>query len=152
MDISKIKQLLNTQQPYIVILIGPPLSGKSSFIRNLKSAVNHEFVVISRDEILLDTYGSDHYEEAFKNVNQKEVDKKLLALMQNTAKEKKNAIVDMTHMTRKRRIHNLSYFKDYYKLGILFPILDKEEYKRRNLKRKGEEQKDISPMILANGY
>lgn len=144
--------LLKVQQPYILILIGPPLVGKSSFIKKLLPDLpNHDIVVVSRDEILLDTYGSDDYEEAFKNVNQKEVDRRLISKIKEAAKEHKNVIIDMTHMTRKRRVYNLSFFsKDYYKLGIIFPILDDAEYTRRNTKRKSEEKKDISPQILRN--
>ena len=55
----------------------------------------------------------------------------------------------MTNMTRKRRISNLDYFGDeYYKVAVIFPILDESEYERRNLKRKEEEHKWIPPHVL----
>lgn len=141
--------LKHLKEPWVMVLIGPPLSGKTTWIRSnpeLESAV-----LISRDQILLDVYGSDDYDEAFKNVNQKEVDKALVSLMQKTSKEGSNAIIDMTHMTRKRRIHNLSFFKnDYNKIAIIFPILSDDEYERRNTKRAGDESKSIPAHVLRN--
>ena len=132
-----------------MILIGPPLSGKTTWVKSnpeLESAV-----LVSRDQTVLDVYGSDNYDEAFKNVNQKEVDRVLISSIQKAAKEGKNVIIDMTHMGRKRRTYNLSFFNDTYnKIAIIFPILSDDEYARRNTKRKGEEQKFIPINILKN--
>jgi predicted kinase len=123
------------------------LSGKSTWIRENFP----DTTVICRDEILMDVYGSRNYTEAFKNVNQKEVDKVLHQSLVDANKEKKNVIVDMTHMGSKRRKQNLKYFtKEYYKLGVIFPILSDEEYVRRNQKRIDEENKNI-PMSVIKG-
>jgi predicted kinase len=148
MDTRKLKHILNTcSQPYILMLVGPPLSGKDTALKEM----NLDAVMISRDQILMDVYGSDNYDEAFKNVNQKEVDRVLLSKMMKASSEGKNVVINMTNMTRKRRITNLSYFGDeYYKIALIFPILDESEYERRNLKRKAEEQKFIPPNILKN--
>jgi predicted kinase len=139
--------LRNIKEPFVIILIGPPLSGKSTWIRENFP----DTTVICRDEILMDVYGSRNYTEAFKNVNQKEVDKVLHQSLVDANKEKKNVIVDMTHMGSKRRKQNLKYFtKEYYKLGVIFPILSDEEYVRRNQKRIDEENKNI-PMSVIKG-
>jgi hypothetical protein len=54
-------------------------------------------------------------------------------------------------MSAKRRRFNLSFFKkDYYKVAIVFPFIDKHEWKIRNEKRKLEENKDISWDIMEN--
>lgn len=137
--------LKNLKEPYVIILIGPPLSGKSTWIRENLPNVD----VISRDEILMDVYGSRNYTEAFKNVDQKTVDKVLHDTFVKYNDEKRNVIVDMTHMGSKRRKMNLNYFSDdYYKLGVIFPILSDEEYERRNQKRKSEENKDIPDRVI----
>lgn len=137
------------KSPWVLTLIGPPLSGKDTWIRNNFDL--NEVVMISRDQILLDVYGSDNYDEAFKNVNQKEVDRVLISTIQKDSKEGKNVIINMTNMTRKRRIYNLDFFGDeYYKVAVIFPILDESEYERRNLKRKEEEQKFIPTHVLKN--
>ncbi len=135
----------NLKEPFVIILIGPPLSGKTTFIRENFPTTE----VISRDEIVMEVYGSKNYTEAFKSVDQKEVDKVLAQRFLDANKEKKNVIVDMTHMASKRRKQNLNYFTDdYYKLGVIFPILSDDEYVKRNQKRIEEENKDLSMGIV----
>ena len=135
----------NLKEPFVIILIGPPLSGKTTFIRENFPTTE----VISRDEIVMEVYGSKNYTEAFKSVDQKEVDKVLAQRFLDANKEKKNVIVDMTHMASKRRKQNLNYFTDdYYKLGVIFPILSDDEYVKRNQKRIEEENKDLPMRIV----
>jgi predicted kinase len=135
----------NLKEPFVIILIGPPLSGKTTWIRENFPTTE----VISRDETVMEVYGSRNYTEAFNNVDQKEVDKVLSKRFLDANKEKKNVIVDMTHMASKRRKQNLNYFSnDYYKLGVIFPILSDDEYVRRNQKRIEEENKDLPMRIV----
>jgi predicted kinase len=137
--------LRNIKEPFVIILIGPPLSGKSTWIRENFPTTE----VISRDEILMDVYGSRNYTEAFNKVNHREVDRVLHQSLVDANKEKKNVIVDMTHMVSKRRKQNLNYFTDdYYKLAVIFPILSDEEYQRRNKKRIEEENKDLPMRVV----
>jgi predicted kinase len=135
----------NLKEPFVIILIGPPLSGKSTWIRENFPTTE----VISRDETVMEVYGSRNYTEAFNNVDQKEVDKVLTQKFLDANVAKKNVIVDMTHMATKRRKQNLNYFSnDYYKLGVIFPILSDDEYVRRNQKRIEEENKDLPMRIV----
>jgi predicted kinase len=135
----------NLKEPFVIILIGPPLSGKSTWIRENFPTTE----VISRDETVMEVYGSRNYTEAFNNVDQKEVDRVLTQKFLDANLVKKNVIVDMTHMASKRRKQNLNYFSDdYYKLGVIFPILSDDEYVRRNQKRIEEENKDLPMRIV----
>ena len=60
-------------RPFVILLVGVPLSGKSTWIRN-----NHPTTrIVSRDELVMEVYGSDDYNTAFKEVNQKDVDRLL---------------------------------------------------------------------------
>lgn len=137
-----LKQL---KEPFVIILIGPPLSGKTTWIRENFPTTE----VISRDETVMEVYGSRNYTEAFNNVDQKEVDRVLTQKFLNANASKKNVIVDMTHMASKRRKQNLNYFSnDYYKLGVIFPILSDDEYEKRNQKRIEEENKDLPMRIV----
>ena len=137
-----LKQL---KEPFVIILIGPPLSGKTTWIRENFPTTE----VISRDETVMEVYGSRNYTEAFNNVDQKEVDRVLAQKFLDANASKKNVIVDMTHMASKRRKQNLNYFSnDYYKLGVIFPILSDDEYERRNQKRIEEENKDLPMKIV----
>jgi len=133
------------KEPFVIILIGPPLSGKSTWIRENFPTTE----VISRDETVMEVYGSRNYTEAFNNVDQKEVDRVLTQKFLDANAAKKSVIVDMTHMASKRRKQNLNYFSDdYYKLGVIFPILSDDEYERRNQKRIEEENKDLPMRIV----
>jgi hypothetical protein len=60
----------------------------------------------------------------------------------------KNVIINMTNLTSKRRKHNLSFFPNHYKVGIIFQLLEKSEYDRRNAKRFEEENKHIPQHVL----
>ena len=145
---NKFQSILDeTPKPFVFILIGPPLSGKDTVIRNCQLPENT--VVISRDQILLDVYGSDNYDEAFKNVNQKQVDAELQNSIRLASENKKNVIINMTNMTSKRRSHNLNYFDNTYtKIAIIFPILEWDEYVDRNEKRQKEEKKFIPVSVI----
>ena len=135
----------NLKEPFVIILIGPPLSGKTTWIRENFPTTE----VISRDETVMEVYGSRNYTEAFNNVDQKEVDRVLTQKFLDANVAKKNVIVDMTHMASKRRKQNLNYFtNDYYKLAVIFPILSEEEYVKRNQKRIEEENKDLPMGIV----
>lgn len=137
------------KEPYVILLIGPPLSGKTTWINN-----NFEvgtFENISRDQILLDLHGEGDYNTAFKTVDQKEVDRILVNKILTSAKEGKNVIIDMTHMNSKRRKYNLSFFgKEYFKVAVIFPILKDEEYIARDKKRTDEEKKTIPMYVIKN--
>lgn len=145
---NKMKNTLKENQPWVMVLIGPPLSGKTTFInRDLKE---FDFEVISRDKIVIDVFGEDDYNSAFANVDQKKVDKVLQNQFQSLSNSGKNVVIDMTNMTRKRRISNLSNFKSHYKIGVIFPILDLSEYESRNKKRTEEERKTIPMSVIKN--
>lgn len=143
MSINKIRE----REPFVIILIGPPLSGKTTWVKNNFSDIE----VISRDDILMESCDYTNYNEAFNNVDQKNVDKLLLERFKELSTSKKNVIVDMTHMGSKRRKYNLSHFgDDYYKVGVIFPFLKEKEYIKRNEKRVLEEDKDISMNVVNN--
>jgi predicted kinase len=136
---------MKLKEPFVIILVGPPLSGKTTWVR--QNFPDTE--VISRDETVMEVYGSRNYTEAFANVDQKEVDRVLQQKFINANLQKKSVIVDMTHMASKRRKQNLDYFSnDYYKLAVIFPILPDEEYEIRNKKRIEEENKDLPMRVV----
>lgn len=128
----------------VYILIGPPLSGKSTFRKKFANAF-----VICRDDILMELSGEEDYEKAFSTVNQKEVDRLLMEKFE-IAKNQEVVIVDMTHMASKRRKYNLSFFPDHKKIAVIFDFPSKEEYEKRNAKRITEEKKSISYGIFKN--
>ena len=128
-----------------MMLIGPTLSGKSTYIRN--NYPNTE--VISRDEIVMEVFGSRDYNLAFKEVDQKEVDRVLATRLKEANDLKTSVIIDMTNMTVKRRMATLRNFdKDFSRVAVVFPILSEEEYTKRNIDRNAKENKWIPPFVI----
>ncbi len=128
-----------------MMLIGTTLSGKSTYIRN--NYPNTE--VISRDEIVMQVFGSRDYNLAFKEVNQKEVDRILSLRLKEANDLKKSVIIDMTNMTAKRRLATLINFdENFSRIAIVFPILPEEEYTKRNIDRNAKENKWIPPAVI----
>ncbi len=135
----------NIKDPFVMMLIGPTLSGKSTYIRNNYPGVT----VISRDEIVMEVYGSRDYNEAFKNVDQKEVDRRLSQRLKEAGESEKSVIIDMTNMNVKRRMATLQNFGPaHQRVAVIFPILSEEEYQRRNIDRNAKENKWIPPSVI----
>jgi len=134
----------------LYLLIGPPLSGKDTFLKTCHELFNPDSVIISRDDILMSLHDTDDYSEAFHKVDQKEVDRLLNQKIQDCIDGKKNVIINMTNLTKRGRNRHLSKFpnSDYVKIAIVFPKLDITEYINRNLKRKNEENKFIPLNVI----
>ena len=138
-------------KPFVILLVGPPLSGKSFYIKEYLKNIDSNVRVISRDELVMEVYGSDDYNTAFKEVNQKDVDRLLDLRLKEVNINKENVIIDMTNMVVNRRVKTLRYFSDgYYKEVIVFPVLETEEYDRRNKERNVNENKWIPPFVISS--
>lgn len=136
---------MNLKEPFVILLVGPTLSGKSTWIGNNYPNVN----VISRDEIVMEVAGTRDYNKAFDIVDHKLVDKVLAERLTESNSTKTSTIVDMTNMTVKRRAQTLRYFDDsFYKVVVVFPILSDEEYQKRNIDRNAKENKWIPPSVI----
>jgi predicted kinase len=136
---------MKTKSPFVILLSGVPMSGKSTWVRDNYPDV----LTISRDELVMEVAGTRDYNLAFKTVNQKEVDRRLAKSLNDAANRKLDVIIDMTNLSTKVRLRNLSYFSDdYYKVAVVLPILDSAEYKRRNEFRSVNENKFIPPFVI----
>ena len=136
---------MNLKEPFVMLLVGPTLSGKSTWIRNNYPPIN----VISRDEIVMEVAGTRDYNKAFETVDQKLVDRVLAERLTGANLTKTSTIVDMTNMTVKRRAQTLRYFDDsFYKIAVVFPILSDEQYQMRNIDRNSKENKWIPPSVI----
>ena len=139
--------MFNFKNPFVILLVGTPLSGKSTWIVNNLPHVS----TICRDNIILQNSKYKDYDSAFDDVNQKEIDKILEDKIIEISKNNKNVIIDMTHLSKKRRKRNLAYFsKNYQKIAIVFPILSDKEYILRNSIRSRLEGKDIPLSLIKN--
>jgi predicted kinase len=143
------KWINRLREPWVLILIGPPMVGKSTFIKNYFSEITH--TVISRDQIVMDVAQTEDYNWAFNNVDQKLVDSVLHDRLTSAAELGENVIIDMTNLSSKRRKYNLKFFgDDYYKVGVIFTIPEWEELERRNKVRTEIENKTIPMHVVKN--
>lgn len=128
-------------QKEIIVMVGTPLSGKSTYVKN-----NYPlYKIISRDDIVMELGNSDNYNDAWLNVDQKLVDKIYNERLNTLLSNNENIIIDKTNMNIKSRSKLISIIpKDYCKIAVVMPILSDEEYEKRNTNRFITENKDIS--------
>lgn len=135
----------NLVTPYVLVLVSPPLGGKSTFCKKYKEEVDENVIIINRDEILLELSDTTDYNLAFKCVKQSLVDKVLKERLIEADSSEQNVIIDMCHVSIKSRNANIKYFsKNYNKVAVIFPILSDSEYHNRNKSRMLTECKNIS--------
>lgn len=134
----------------LIILIGPPASGKSTWREKFLANQTEEWVVASTDD-LVDAWAAERgltYDEAHGKCPWGEFNKTFKYAYRNALKAGKNVIIDRTSMSAKNR-------KDYLKdlpLGteveaVVF-VVDDAELKRRMEARKQATGKSVPHVAL----
>jgi predicted kinase len=147
-DLEKKRYLSEAvDRPVITFLIGPPASGKSTWVSSNKK----NSIIISRDDIvdkMRIPYGWS-YAETFNHWEfQKKVNEVLKNNINNALKSGKNIIVDMTNMSKKSRSIILNKVpKEYVKNAVVFNVGKDELIKRLN-KRERETGKYVSMDVV----
>jgi predicted kinase len=156
---SKEYKTLDDCDAKLTVLIGPPCSGKDYYIMN-KMSPEEDSVIISRDSVLME-FGQrmglgTEYSEIWKNLTddyQKEIDKILLMQYNDSIKERKNIIINLTNMSRKSRqkwLNNPLLNKaNYFKQAIVFAV-DYDTLFQRNNKRFEMTGKFIPDYVMCN--
>lgn len=126
------------------ILVGPPMSGKSTWIKkNAKDAV-----VLCRDEVIMELGKGKAYNEAFRSVDQDEVNRIYDLRKKESLKLGKDLVFDLTHMSEKSRRKSLAGIpKDMKRVAVVF-LTSYNTLKERNDKRTKEENKTIPQRVL----
>lgn len=144
------QQLKNiTKNPTITFLVGPPASGKSTWVEKH----GNNSIIISRDDIVdeLRKPLNISYGDSFKNNDlQSNVNEKFKEHVNNALTSGKNIIVDMTNMSKSSRLKILSKVpKNYIKNAVVF-MVDRNELIKRLQKRKEETGKEVSINVVDN--
>lgn len=135
------------EKPTITFLIGPPASGKSTWVQQNAG----DSIIISRDDIVDElrkplgiSYGDTFKDKDF----QSEVNQKLKEHINNTLNSGEDIVVDMTNMNKKSRSNILSKVpENYTKNAVVFKVNRDELIKRLN-KRKEETGKEVGINIV----
>jgi len=130
-----------------IILVGPPMSGKSTWIKN-NATDNH--LVVCRDKVIMDMVKGKDYNEAYRSVDQDKVNQQYDLLRKDALKSGKDLIFDLTHMTKKSRRKSLSGLPKNMKRRAVVFLTGYETLKERNEIRDKEENKRISDDVLQN--
>jgi len=102
--------------PWLVMLIGLPGSGKSTYCRSNLPKVP----ILSTDDII-EKYAKDKgktYSEVFTKIAS-EAGKHVQQKTKKFIKDRQSVIIDQTNMTRKSRTNKLIPFEGYYKVAII---------------------------------
>jgi len=141
-------KITSTSNPKVILLVGPPLSGKDTFLNTHDFS---DFNIISRDDIVLKLSNTNDYTKAWNSVDQKLVDSTLHNNIMTSIQNNENVILNLTNLSKKSRNKHLSKFPHIYsKIAIVFPKLDFDIYLNRNEKRKITDNKFIPIEVLRN--
>jgi predicted kinase len=145
MTLNKLIERLKTTDRNLILMVGVPLSGKSTLIKKL---AEHVDIIISRDEIILEKADGLGYSDAFHKVDQKAVSTILKYRIMDAAKTGGNVVIDMmNHRPKLRRAH-LSKFDKYTKIALITDCPSLKVLLERNDNRNTEESKFIPIKVI----
>lgn len=153
----KLKQLREeSDNPTIIVMVGLPGSGKSTWREQFLKNAQDEYVIVSSDDEIeaLAAKIDSNYTDAFNKFIGKAT-----AISKQKFREAVNSnesiIWDQTNLTPKKRKGILAQVpNNYRKVAVVFEVTD-EELESRLSKRKEETGKDIPPHVIksmANSY
>lgn len=118
-----------------IFMVGAPNSGKSTYInKNL-----YGLAIVSRDIKVLQLAGTDNYDDAWKKVDQKQVDKMLQEHFEWVTESEQDFVIDMTNMSKKSRKRWLDKIdKSVYEIKAIVFRTPLETLLYRNEQRPGK--------------
>lgn len=129
-----------------IVLIGPPMSGKSSWIK--KNTSSH--LILSRDEVIMEMGKGKSYSEAYKSVDQDKVNAEYDSRRKLAMRSGKDLVFDMCNMSEKDRRRNLNGLPKQMKRKAVVFLTGYNTLLERNEKRTKEEGKHIPHYVLVN--
>jgi predicted kinase len=127
------------------ILVGPPLSGKSTWLKtNLEAGA----VVISRDDLVMEFGGDVSYSVNWAKVDQEAIDKELIRRKQEAIAAGKSIVLDLTHCSPKSRRQSFGQLTPSYKRKAVVFFSPLSLLIERNEKRSREENKSLKNEVV----
>lgn len=128
----------------VVILVGPPLSGKTTWVNN--HAKNH--FLLSRDQVILDMANMDNMDQAWEAVDHEKVNIEFGLKKKEAVESGKNIVFDLTHVSQKDRRRALSGISTRYKRKAIVFLTAYQTLVDRNKIRSQNENKSIPHYVL----
>lgn len=138
----------NETKPTIYVLIGPPCSGKSTWINKFLKNNKQDYSIISSDNHIERLAISDGltYSEAWpKFIGQATAAAK--QDLEGAKRDNKNIIVDQTNMSKKKRKSLLQGLDHYHKIAVIFDC-DTKTLIARNEERFKRTGKNIPENVI----
>lgn len=138
--------------PKLIMLVGGPGTGKSTWIRQFKARNPEEdWVIVSSDDILDELGAIDgiSYQDAFSKYASF-ANKEMFRRAEKAIQSGSNVIWDQTNLNRKSRKKKLGMFPDSYEKEAVVFVVSEAEIKRRLKKREEEVGKHIPPHVVKN--
>jgi predicted kinase len=117
----------------LIILIGPPASGKSTWREKFLASQTDEWVVCSTDD-LVDAWAAERgmtYNEAHGQVPWGQFNKTFKYAIRNALNEGKNVIIDRTSMSAKNRKEYFKGLPEGYEVEAVVFVVPQPELERR---------------------
>jgi len=152
MEINEHKSIIRKYKANLIILIGLPRSGKSTWVSEQNFL--QETIIISRDDLVMKYGIGNSYTEKRKSLTdeqQLKIDKEIQSNFNLAVKNSKDIVVDMTNMSKKSRNKWTKNAHGYYKKAIMF-IEDKNVLMSRMTKEKNIPETVIDSMMKSFVY
>ena len=139
-------------QPTVIMLVGIPGSGKSTWIKDFLSACadKDSWTVLGTD-LIIDEHAEERgisYQEANKTLNRKKVESKFKAQLRDAFKKNMNVLWDQTNVGRNARAKKLAMIPATYNVEAVVFELDRDEVNRRLAKRQTETGKFVPNFVV----
>lgn len=136
------------ESPLMIVLIGAPGTGKSTFIKELQEYIS---VTVASTDDQIDAYAAKHgltYSQAFAKINFKTLKRQMEADIIGAVRGNKHVVIDQTNMHRKSRKDKLAMSSvAYQKVAVVFEVETKLLLERLK-KREAETGKGIPVHVV----